>query len=133
MLLTQVQRLESLKQQEKKSEESPFQQTLHEAVRKTKPFNQESEHYKRITHKLTVFVAASNVANRVVEDEQFRALRTAIERQMNKLLIDLNSKMEAVLQSARKIAITTDVWSKKGLVSSFLGITTHFFSQKDHC
>lgn len=91
------------------------------------------------------FVAAGNVANRVVEDEQFRALlkelderypvpgRTAIEREMNKLLIDLKPKMEAVLQSAQKIAITTDVWSKKGLVSSFLGITAHFFSQKDHC
>ena len=146
MLLTQVQRLESLKQQEKKSEEStraPFQQTPHEAVRKTKPYNQESKHYKRITRKLAVFVAAGNVANRVVEDEQFRALlkelderypvpgRTATEREMNKLLIDLKSKMEAVLQSARKIAITTDVWSKKGLVSSFLSITAHFFSQKD--
>ena len=65
MLLTQVQRLESLKQQEKKSEESTralFQQTLHEAVRKTKPYNQESECYKRITRKLAVFVAAGNVA-----------------------------------------------------------------------
>lgn len=83
-------------------------------------------------------------ANRVVEDEQFHVLlkelnerylvpgRTAIEQEMNKLLIDLKSKMEAVLQSVRKIAITTDVWSKKGFVSSFLGITAHFFSQKDH-
>ena len=65
MPLTQVQRLESLKQQEKKSEESTrglFQQTLHEAVRKMKPYNQESKRYKWITRKLAVFVAAGNVA-----------------------------------------------------------------------
>ena len=137
MLLTQVQRLESLKQQEKKSEESPFQQTLHEAVQKTKPYNQESECYKRITHKLAVFVAAGNVTNRVVEDEQFRALlkelderypvpgRTAIEREMNKLLIDLKPKMEAVLQSAQKIAITTQMYGPRKVWCHHFWVSQH--------
>lgn len=91
-----------------------------------------------------MFDAAGNVANRLSENEEFRDLvkelderypipgRTAIDQEMNKLVTDLKMKMGEALQNARRVAITTDIWSKKGLSSSYLGITAHFFSRKDH-
>lgn len=36
------------------------------------------------------------------------------------------------MSQARKIALCADIWSKKGLTSSYLGVTAHFFSRKDH-
>ena len=147
--LWQVVRQDAQRQQEKKNEDTAAgatgqQQTLQDTIRKTKPYNRESEKYKKITQKLAVFIAAGNVANRLIENEEFRELlkelddrypvpgHTAIEQEMNKLLIDLKSKMKEALENARKVAITTDIWSKKGLASSYLGITAHFFSRKDH-
>ena len=59
--------------------------------------------------------------------------RTAIGTEMDKLLVDLKRKMGAVLQGAQKYAIITDIWSKKGVTASFLGVSIHFFSRKNHC
>ena len=33
---------------------------------------------------------------------------------------------------AQRISLCADVWFKKGLTSSYLGITAHFFGRKDH-
>lgn len=44
--------------------------------------------------------------------------------------------MSCFIKEANKISLTADLWSKKGLTSSYLGITGHFFSWKDrwnHC
>ena len=51
---------------------------------------------------------------------------------MNELVIDLKMKMGEVLKNAHKVAITTDIWSKKGLTCSYLGHNCSFFSRKDH-
>ena len=50
----------------------------------------------------------------------------------DKILIDMRATIGTRLQDARKVSICTDIWSKKGMSSSCLGITAHFFSQKDH-
>ena len=145
MFIFQVQKQESLKRQEKKSEvAATLQPTLRETLHKAKPYNQQSEQYKSISRKLAVFVAVGNVPNSIVECDEFRDLikelderysvpgRTAIASEMDKLFIDLKTNMRAVLSDARKVAITTDIWSKKGLTASYLGLTAHFFLKKDH-
>ena len=40
--------------------------------------------------------------------------------------------MHAVLSQAHKVSLCADIWSKKGLTSSCLGVTAHFFSKMDH-
>ena len=97
-----------------------------------------------ITKKLAVFVGASNVANSLVECLEFKDLlatldprypipgRALLNQEIERILIELKAKISACIQSANKISITCDVWSKKGLTSSYLGITGHFFSRKDH-
>ena len=51
---------------------------------------------------------------------------------MEALLIDVKGKIAANLQDTRKVAICTDIWSRKGMTQSFLGITAHFFTMSDH-
>ena len=58
--------------------------------------------------------------------------RAVIGKEMDKLLLDMKLKVEASLAEARKISFCADVWSKKGISSSYLGVTAHFFSQRDH-
>ena len=41
-------------------------------------------------------------------------------------------KIKVLLQTAIKINLTADTWSKKGMSSSFLGVTAHFFNRKYH-
>ena len=120
------------------------QMTLVGTIQKTKPYEKDSTRYKSITRKLATFVAAGNVANRIVECEEFRDLlsqldpqypmpsRVALDKEMEALLIDVKGKIAAKLQDTRKVAICTDIWSRKGMTQSFLGITAHFFTMSDH-
>ena len=36
------------------------------------------------------------------------------------------------LNDSRKVALCVDIWSRKGLTASYLGITAHFFTRSDH-
>lgn len=40
--------------------------------------------------------------------------------------------MSAYLQGANRISLCCDIWSKRGLTSSYLGVTAHFFSRNDN-
>ena len=79
-----------------------------------------------------------------MEDEEFRALlaqlddrywvpgHTVINHEMDKLLIELKGKIMLKLQDARKISMCADVWSKKGMTASYLGLSAHFFTKSDY-
>ena len=54
-----------------------------------------------------------------------------ISKELENVHIELRAKMSCFIQEANKISLTADLWSKKGLTSSYLGITGHFFSWKD--
>ena len=55
-----------------------------------------------------------------------------IATEMDKLLVDLKAKLLTQMKQAREVAICVDIWSKKGLTASFLGVTAHFFTPNDH-
>ena len=46
--------------------------------------------------------------------------------------MDLKAKVLAQMNQTRKVAICVDIWSKKWLTASFLGVTAHFFTPQDH-
>ena len=48
------------------------------------------------------------------------------------MMIELTAKISAHIQSANAVSLCCDIWSKKGLTSSYLGIIVHFFSRTDH-
>lgn len=55
------------------------QMTLVGTIQKTKPYEKDSTRHKSITCKLATFVAAGNVANRIVECEEFRDLLSQLD------------------------------------------------------
>ena len=50
-------------------------------------------------------------------------------------MVELKASIQQYLSAAQRISLCADIWSKnsKGLTSSYMGITAHFFSRKDHC
>lgn len=57
--------------------------------------------------------------------------RNYLSNEISQLLFKMKAKVQSYMVEARKIAFTTDLWTKKGLTSSYIGVTTHFFSSKD--
>ena len=51
---------------------------------------------------------------------------------MEALLVDLKGRVAAKLQDSRKVALCTDIWTRKGMTQSFLGITAHFVMKSGH-
>ena len=58
--------------------------------------------------------------------------RTQIMREIDQLVIEMKTKVQTHLAEARKIHFCIDIWTKRGMSSSYLGITAHFFSLHDH-
>lgn len=120
------------------------QSTLKESFSSQTVYSKESDKYKAITRKLAIFVGSSNVANSITENLEFKDLlhtmdprypvpgRSSIHKELDKVMIELKARISAHVQSANMIGICCDIWSKKGLSSSYLGITAHFFSRSDH-
>jgi len=46
-------------------------------------------------------------------------------------MIELKAKKSTYIKNANAVSITCDIWLKKGLTSSYLGVTAHFFSKTD--
>ena len=97
-----------------------------------------------MTKKLAVFIGATNVPLNLVEKAEFRNLlteldcrypvpgRAKISKEIDKIVTDLKGKIVSFLQSSRRVNICADIWSKKGMTASFMGVTAHFFTARDH-
>lgn len=101
------------------------QLTLEGTIAQAQPYKKDSTRYKRITQRLATFVASANVANIVTESEGFRDLvmeldprytvptHTALDQEMESLLIELKRRVAAKFQGSGKVALCTDIWSRK--------------------
>lgn len=137
-------------QKKKKDASIPYvikakkQSTILSTFKDAKPFGKLSPEYKKLFRKLTVFIASTNTPYSIVENEEFRSLMEAAEprfqlpgravvmKEVICLVEEVKSVIQGYLHHACKIHLCTDIWSKKGLSSSYLGITAHFFSSKDN-
>ena len=84
------------------------------------------------------------MANRIVECAEFCSLLAGVDerypvpehvtimREMDKLLIDLKGHLMSCLNDTKKVALCVNIWSRKGLTASYLGITAHFYTRSDH-
>ena len=57
---------------------------------------------------------------------------TVMNKELDLFMQELKSKISTRLSEAGKIAVTIDIWSKKGKIESFLGMTTHWFLKMCH-
>ena len=119
------------------------QRTLGEIVKSQRKYEKESLKYQTITEKLAIFVASSSVPHSIVENDEFRSLiltldpryqvpsRTLISVETDRLLLALKGKIQSYLIDAQKVSICADVWTKKGMTTSYLGLTVHFYCRSD--
>lgn len=56
--------------------------------------------------------------------------RKFLGQEMEKVLIEIKAKASTFLQEATKVSIYADIWSKRGLTASFLGVNAHFFQDE---
>ena len=120
------------------------QMTLSESLSSRNVYKKEHSCYKEISRKLAIFIGSTNTPTSIVENLEFKDLlhtmdssypvpgRVAIGKELDKVMIELKAKISSYLLEANKISICADIWSKKGMSSSYLGVTGHFFSRKDH-
>ena len=118
------------------------QMTLGEAFQRK--YDPKSQQCQRITRRLAIFVGSSNVPNSLVENREFQSLlealdprypipgRTLLGREIEKVLFDMKANIRRVLSAAQKVSLCADIWTKKGMTSSYLGVTAHFFGRQDH-
>ena len=126
----------------KKSLKVSQQLTLAQSLQSRMKYHRANDRYKSITWKLAIFIGTSNVPNSLVENLEFCDLlntadprytppsRTVISKEIEKILIKMKVKIGCYLEHAKKVSLAADVWSKKGLSSSYLGITGHFSFSK---
>ena len=107
-------------------------------------YDMKSHRRQLITRKLAVFVGCTNFPNSLVENVEFRSLleamdprypvpgRTLIGKEIDKVLLEMKSNVQGFISQAQKISLCADIWTKKGMSSSYLGVTAHFFTQHDH-
>ena len=120
------------------------QHTILESFQGKRSYNKESDRYKVITKKLAIFIGSTNVAIGLVENPELRSLietldpryqvpgRALMGKRLDMLMEELKSNVQQCLSTAQHVSLCADIWSKKGLTSSYLGITAHFFGRKDH-
>ena len=100
--------------------------------------------YQSLLWKFALFVAMTSSPTSIVENKEFRSFlkelnprfnppsHSAIDKEMSKLLIELKRRISTSLEEGRKIALTIDIWSKKGMSESFLGVTSHCLLKRSH-
>ena len=120
------------------------QTTIAQVLHKRTMYEKDSNRYKQVTRRLAMFVGVTNVANSIVENPEFRELlqeldprypppsRAAVSREIDIVLIELKANIGSYIAQAQKLSICADIWTKKGMAASFMGVTAHFFSKKDH-
>ena len=104
-------------------------------------YDKTSNQWQEITRKMAIFIASSSVPNSIVENAEFRLLiealdpryqtpsRSKMSKEMDLLMDDLKGKIKVYLDSAQRVSVCTDIWTKRGMTSSYLGVTAHFFSR----
>ena len=53
-----------------------------------------------------------------------------LERATEEVFQDLLVRMKSDLDTTSNVAVTTDIWSTKQLIDSFLGVTAHFYNKE---
>lgn len=121
-----------------------LQQAFASIASNKQPYVKNSQRQVEITDCLAMFIGTNSVAMRVVETTTFQNLIHKLDpryqipnrHEISDTIKELKSKIRISIQSkineAGNICICADIWSRPGLVESFLGISAHFYSRLTH-
>ena len=105
------------------------------------PYNRDEPRYKDITRSLAIFVGAEKVPNSLVWNEGFRSLLHVLDpkyqvptvamlsKEVDMLVLHMKVKIQSYLANVDSVSLCADIWSKKGLSSSYVGVMVHFFTK----
>uniref|UniRef100_A0A914W558 Transposase n=1 Tax=Plectus sambesii TaxID=2011161 RepID=A0A914W558_9BILA len=120
------------------------QLTLSQSLARGQSYSNEDPHQKEITVALARAFAGNSLAHCLIESNLFRdalkamnpryvpPARGGMKRQIAAQVELLKQKMREALSSASKISLCVDLWSKRALTASFVGITAHFVDRGKH-
>ncbi|KAG1946556.1 zinc finger BED domain-containing protein 4-like [Pimephales promelas] len=107
-------------------------------------YNDNSPEQRAKEEGIAQWIGRTGLPARIVEDEEFIAIMAKMDkkfkvpkRQKNLNLIDKmykeeKEKIKQNLATARRITTGLDIWTKKGLTASFLGISACYFNPEDN-
>ena len=108
-----------------------------------KKHSPDSDRYKNISKQLAVFIGSTSVPLSLVENDSFKMFvqvldsrcalpcRSKLGKEIDAILVSLKSVISSYLTQPTSVNICVDIWTKRGMTSSYLGITGHFYSNKD--
>ncbi|XP_055357212.1 uncharacterized protein LOC129602241 [Paramacrobiotus metropolitanus] len=94
--------------------------------------------YNLILRETALLIAETTAPFSYVEQKRFRKYsktldprcpnigRKRLMTEMNGVWSDIRAKMQSELDGAGLIALSTDIWTKKGMTESFLGLNAHY-------
>ena len=100
---------------------------------------------KKVTKKLAVTIATSCLPVNIVSNQAFKEFiaelntsaqvpaKDKMRKEVNLIWNDVREAIGKALKAARRVSITTDVWTTKGCTTSFLGVTVHFYNSETKC
>jgi hypothetical protein len=131
---------ELLKSQKKSKSSFGNNQLALTSILKKKTLSKDK--HKSITTKLALFTATASVPHSIVENVEFRELllqlepsysvpgRKTICEEISRIVTTVKEKISLQMSLARQLHFSCDIWTKKGMSESFLGIVVHFFASK---
>lgn len=108
-----------------------------------KYYDKDSKKQLAITKKLAIFVGSTNVPLSLIDRPELRDLLAEMDQQyqvphrkklgeeIEKVYNGLKQRIQEILGRTRRCTFCSDIWSKKGMSASFLGITVHCFTHDD--
>lgn len=140
-ILAKEEELEQKKEASSKLVRQTKQLSIAESLKIKTSYDKNSQRYLNLTKHLAIFIGSTSIPNSIVENLEFRSFvkaldcrypapgRTLIAKELDKVLVTLKQNINALMSEARKVSLCADIWSKKGLTSSYLGVTAHLFSR----
>ena len=105
-----------------------------------KKYSHDDPRQKKINENIAFLIGSSTLPLSLTSNPAFKKLihdlnphavvpeRTKVEKEVDKLWEKVRGAIEEGIRVARKVAITTDIWTSKNMKSSYLGVTVHYFN-----
>jgi hypothetical protein len=111
---------------------------------KVEPYSRDSDEFKRLKLKVTIFAACTSFPLTLVNCPEFKGVIEACDVRAAKCLPCPNTLKSWVLvyyeerkllvreylMEAAKVVISADLWTQKGFIYGYLGVTARFFNKK---
>ena len=126
----------------RKTTDSMRQTSIRNAI-KPALYPKDSKKQQEITKKLAIFVGATIVPLSLIECPEFHDLlkeldkhydipgRKKLGKNIDAVYNNLKQSIIAIFSKVKRVSISSDIWTKKGMTASFLGVTAHCFVLPD--